>query len=358
MKSFWQRDLAFRLFALVVLGLVGKEVAEAVGVKGTWVLLPAATGAALGFLGGYRYLTGMLNHLLDRIYQVPTPTLIAGVVGLLIALLISALVTLPLSLLPGIYGRLVPMLLAFVLSYLIITFMVKRSADFFRLFGISLGNSERGSRSNALTPQPVVLIDTSALIDGRIADVSLTGFLTGKLIIPDFVLRELQHIADSTDPLRRRRGRRGLEMLTRLQREGTLPLEIVEVGAEEGMEVDDRLVKLAREWVCPIITTDFNLRRVAELHGIKVLNLNDLANAVKPIVMPGEEMELRIIQEGREQGQGVGFMDDGTMVVVDGGKRHLNNRIDVVVTRVLQTAMGRMIFAQPKEVSENGRDKG
>jgi uncharacterized protein YacL len=199
-------------------------------------------------------------------------------------------------------------------------------------------------------------VDTSAIIDGRIADISHTGFIPGQFVIPRFILQELQHIADSSDPLRRRRGRRGLEMLNLLQKESEVPIQISEADFPDVDEVDAKLVKVARNWHCAIITTDFNLNRVAELEGIQVLNLNDLASSVKPVVLPGEDMELRIIQEGKEFGQGVGFLDDGTMVVVEGGRKYLNNKVDVVVTRVLQTAVGRMIFAQIK----NGvsRDRG
>jgi uncharacterized protein YacL len=191
-------------------------------------------------------------------------------------------------------------------------------------------------------------VDTSAIIDGRIADISQTGFIPGSLIIPRFVLDELQHIADSYDAVRRNRGRRGLEMLAKLQKESGVSVEITEMDVKDIREVDGKLVRLAKIFGCGIVTNDFNLNRVAELQGVQVLNVNELANAVRPVVLPGEEMAVRIIQEGKEFGQGVGFLDDGTMIVVEGGRRHINNRIDVVVTRVLQTAAGRMIFAHPK----------
>ncbi|MCK4723700.1 MAG: PIN domain nuclease, partial [Dehalococcoidia bacterium] len=189
---------------------------------------------------------------------------------------------------------------------------------------------------------------TSAIIDGRIADISETGFIPGSLIIPRFVLDELHHIADSYDAVRRNRGRRGLEMLTKLQKESGVSVEITEMDVKDVREVDSKLVKLAKIFGCAILTNDFNLNRVAELQGVQVLNVNELANAVRPVVLPGEEMAVRIIQEGKEFGQGVGFLDDGTMIVVEGGRRYINSSIDVVVTRVLQTAAGRMIFAHPK----------
>jgi uncharacterized protein YacL len=196
-----------------------------------------------------------------------------------------------------------------------------------------------------------LLVDTSAIIDGRIADISQTGFLHGTLVVPRFVLNELQHIADSPDPLRRNRGRRGLDMLNRLQKDSTTPVEIADVDAREVPDVDGKLVKLARLTGSPVLTNDFNLNRVAELQGVRVLNVNQLANALKPVVLPGEEMAIEIIQEGKEFNQGVGYLDDGTMIVVENGRRYLHAQVDIVVTRVLQTVAGRMIFAQPKSNS-------
>jgi uncharacterized protein YacL len=273
-----------------------------------------------------------------------------GVVGLLIALFVSALLTLPLSLLPGTSGRIAPVIAAIILSYALMTSLVKRSNEIFRLFGL---NTESYDSDHIQS----MLVDTSVVIDGRIGDVSQTGFMSGRLVIPNFVLQELQHIADSADPLRRRRGRRGLDLLARLQKESPIPVELVEIPLEDGETVDAKLVKVARGWGCPILTTDFNLRQVAEVQGVKVLNLNDLAVALKPVVLPGEEMGLRIVQEGTEPGQGVGFLDDGTMVVVQGGRPYISTQVDVTITRVHQTAMGRMIFAQPSESSGNSRGR-
>jgi uncharacterized protein YacL len=186
------------------------------------------------------------------------------------------------------------------------------------------------------------------IADGRIADISQTGFIGETMLVPRFVLNELQHIADSSDPLRRNRGRRGLDMLNRLQKESVVPIRVSDIDIEELREVDDKLVMLAKQLHCPIITNDYNLNRVAELQGVVVLNINELANAVKAVFLPGETMGVRIIQEGKEVGQGVGYLDDGTMVVVENGKRHINQNIDVTVTKVLQTPAGRMIFAQPQ----------
>jgi uncharacterized protein YacL len=195
---------------------------------------------------------------------------------------------------------------------------------------------------------PRVVVDTSAIIDGRIADIAEAGFLQGTLVVPQVVLEELQRIADSPDTTRRARGRRGLEIVARLQKEDRVPVEIADETLADIPEVDAKLVAMARARSGVILTNDFNLNRVAEIQGIRVMNVNSLANALKPAVLPGEELRVRVIQEGKEAGQGVGFLDDGTMIVVEGGARLLDREVGVVVTRVLQTVAGRMIFAQPR----------
>jgi uncharacterized protein YacL len=211
-----------------------------------------------------------------------------------------------------------------------------------------LRRADPAGRGGERRGDPHIVVDTSAIIDGRIAEIVESGFIYGTLVIPRFVLDELQHIADSSDTLRRNRGRRGLEILARMQKEPGTPVEIVEDDVPEVAEVDAKLVALARARSRVILTNDFNLNRVAELQGVRVMNINSLANAVKPAVLPGEELRVRVIQEGKEAGQGVGFLDDGTMIVVEGGARHIDRDLDVSVTRVLQTVAGRMIFAQPR----------
>jgi uncharacterized protein YacL len=191
-----------------------------------------------------------------------------------------------------------------------------------------------------------VLLDTSVIIDGRIADISRTGFIEGEMLVPRFVLTELQHIADSSDALRRNRGRRGLDMLHRLRNEAVTPLRITDTDIEGVREVDDKLVLLAKRLHCPIVTNDYNLNRVAELQGIRVLNINELANAVKALFLPGESLVAKIVQEGKEVGQGVAYLDDGTMVVVEDGESYIGREVEVIVTKVLQTAAGRMLFAR------------
>ena len=192
------------------------------------------------------------------------------------------------------------------------------------------------------------------IIDGRIVDVSLTGFIEGEMLVPRFVLTELQQVADSSDPLRRRRGRRGLDMLQRLQSESVAPVRIVDMDVQDARTVDDKLVLLARRLNCPILSNDYNLGRVAELQGVRVLNVNALANAVKAVVLPGEPLAVEIVREGRESGQGVAYLDDGTMIVVEDGGDSIGEERDVTVTKVLQTAAGRMLFARLDSTAPDG----
>jgi uncharacterized protein YacL len=219
--------------------------------------------------------------------------------------------------------------------------MVTRQKEIFGALGVRLTREKQERKEER------VVLDTSVIIDGRIADISQTGFISGDIVVPRFVLNELQHIADSPDTLRRNRGRRGLDILNKLQKESLVPIRILEKDYRDISEVDQKLVRLAKELDCAIVTNDYNLNRVAELQGIKVLNINELANAVKTVVLPGESITVHIIQEGKELGQGVGYLDDGTMVVVEDGRRFIDDTIEVNVTRTLQTVAGRMIFAQP-----------
>lgn len=194
--------------------------------------------------------------------------------------------------------------------------------------------------------EEVTVVDTSAIIDGRIQDILKTKFLEGKIVIPRFVLKELQQIADSTDPIKRQRGRRGLEILNAVQKEAGVNLSLHEEEFPEVKEVDGKLVKLALLLQAKILTVDFNLNHVASFQGVKVLNMNELANALKPVVFPGEQMQIKLLKEGKEYNQGVGYLDDGTMVVVEDGRRLIGQEIKVVVTSVLQTPAGRMIFTK------------
>jgi uncharacterized protein YacL len=210
------------------------------------------------------------------------------------------------------------------------------------------GRLQGRDRSTRVSKRVPKIVDTSVIIDGRIADIVQTGFLEGPLVVPRFVLTELQHIADSSDVLKRNRGRRGLDILNRIQKESRVQVQVIERDFEELSDVDSKLVRLAKLLEGNVVTNDFNLNKVAELQGVRVLNINELVNAVKPLVLPGEEMVVHLIKDGKEQGQGVGYLDDGTMIVVDGGRRYIGESIGVLVTNVLQTNAGRMIFAKPK----------
>lgn len=212
-------------------------------------------------------------------------------------------------------------------------------------------NSVRTAKSKHLTPgSQFKILDTSAIIDGRIADLCQTGFLEGVLVVPSFVLGELQKIADSADALRRNRGRRGLDLLNKMQKENQIDIKIFDCDYEELTEVDTKLLRLAREMEAKVVTNDFNLNKVAEIYGVEVLNINELSNAIKPLVLPGEEMMVHVLRDGKEYGQGIGYLDDGTMIVVEGGKNFIGLDLEILVTSVLQTSAGRMIFAKPKDV--------
>ena len=345
-------DFFARLIGMVVLGFGGWELGLVIsGGAETpdymrWVLSLALAGGALGLLLTPYFTTKPAAWTVKQIRQMPASDLLAGTVGLVIGLIISALLALPLSMLPDYFGKVLPFVAAVVLAYLGIATMVMRQRDLYQLLGRQV--AVPGKEGKRWAGTGYVVVDTSAIIDGRIADVCRTGFVQGTLLIPRFVLNELQQIADSQDILRRNRGRRGLDMLSKLQKEAFVPVEISDIDFEEIHDVDGKLVKAGKTLRSPIVTNDYNLNRVAELQGVRVLNINELANAVKSVVMPGEEMAVRIIQEGKEVNQGVAYLDDGTMVVVEGGRRFLNNQLDIVVTRVLQTVAGRMIFAQPK----------
>jgi len=216
-------------------------------------------------------------------------------------------------------------------------------------------SGEGGSGSSWTNLNRTILLDTSVIIDGRVADIARSGFLPGTLLIPRFVLNELQYIADSPDGLRRQRGRRGMEVLSELQKLPNILVRISDIDVDGVREVDDKLIVLGKQLKSPVLTNDYNLNRIAELQGVTVLNINELANAVKSVVLPGEVLNINIFQEGKEMGQGVGYMDDGTMVVVENGKDYIGEYMDVHITKVLQTAAGRMIFARVEET--NGKKK-
>lgn len=288
----------------------------------------------------------------SEIQNVPTSDIALGSVGLIVGLVIAYLVSQPLYKLEVPFlGVAVSIILYSMLGYFGIKIATRNRDDIASALG-NFSNSKRGIKEknkSSYKSCPKVL-DTSVIIDGRIADICKTGFIEGPLVIPVFVLEELQHIADSSDGLKRNRGRRGLDILNKIQKELEIEIIIHEKKFDDISEVDSKLLKLTQFLNGKIITNDYNLNKVAEVQGIDVLNINDLANAVKPVVLPGEEMIVQVVRDGKESGQGLAYLDDGTMIVVESGRRFLNETIDVVVTSVLQTSAGRMIFAKPKSL--------
>jgi len=317
-------------------------------------LFSTPLAGAWGLLGGL--LIATLTLLLERgVKGIPLRSFIGSFIGLILGMMTANLVSnvffsnlvnaeqFTLPLLGGLYG---------VCGYIGLRVGFKKGEEI-QCSGWNLlsKNAPRGE-----CPK---ILDTSVIIDGRISDITETGFLEGPLMIPQFVLNELQHIADSSDPVKRTRGKRGLEVLQHIQKQANVDVKIVEKDYPSVREVDSKLIELAKEVRGKIITNDSNLNKVAQLQGIEVLNINALANSLKPVVLPGEEMNVKILKEGKEMGQGVAYLDDGTMIVVENGRKQIGKTLDVVVTSVLQTPAGRMIFARLKEESarENrGRD--
>jgi uncharacterized protein YacL len=356
-------EFIFRLLGMLVFGIGGFYLVKYIAPLAEWNDAEK-TRAVIGFV-----LLGVLVGLIltplltvrpiraarRLLGQVSSRTLLAGLFGLVVSLLVAALLAFPLSYLPPPFSQILPFAVAVILAYLGVAVFVARQNDILSVFSLipSRGTDSKAKASTADTSRSI-LLDTSVIIDGRIVDIVGTGFLAGSLLIPRFVLAELQHIADSGDKLRRQRGRRGLEVLANLQKEPRIPVHISDIDVEGAREVDDKLVILARQMHAPILTNDFNLNRVAELQGVTILNINDLANAVKAVFLPGEELMVKIIQEGREARQGVGYLDDGTMVVVQDGSELVGQDVQTSVTKVLQTAAGRMIFAKPEGNSKPG----
>lgn len=355
-------DLIFRFIGLIVFAIIGFVLVEPVFSLIKLVdpqivnLVPYQIGASavLAVIGFWVFPYITLHPVLwirSYLVKISGQTLLAALVGLVVGLILAALVTIPIAQLPSPFREVLPFMAVLFFGYLGVAIAESRSRDF--------GDFLRSFRRSSRTPTPdssskgirekTILMDTSVIIDGRIVDIAHTGFLPGGLIIPRFVLNELQYVADSAENLRRQRGRRGIEVVSQLQKDKTISVTVVDLDVEGIRDVDEKLISLARQMHIPILTNDFNLNKIAELQGVKILNINDLANAVKSILMPGETLSVKVIQEGKEMGQGVAYLDDGTMVVIEEGQKMLNHEILVMVTKVLQTAAGRMIFAKPTE---------
>jgi uncharacterized protein YacL len=283
---------------------------------------------------------------LRAVQELSTAEFVTAIIGLFLGLLLGLLLGLPLAALPEPIGTVAPIGISLFLGLAMVGLTVAKRHDLITA-AESLGILRPTSTDGGSGPR--ILVDTSAIIDGRIADIADSGFLYGVLIVPRFVLDEVQRLADSADNLRRTRGRRGLEILGRMRKEGATSVRVTDEDVPGVAEVDSKLVELAKRGGRAILTNDLNLNRIADLQGVRVLNVNSLANAVKPALLPGEELKVRVIQPGKDAGQGVGYLDDGTMVVVEGGARAIDEEVNVTVTRVLQTVAGRMIFAQPRQ---------
>ena len=314
--------------------------------------LSTLIGLIAGILLASPIMTGAVRltvFLEQHLQKTPTQDLVMGSVGLIIGLIIANLIGSLLSFL-GLIGKILWVLLTLLLAYLGLSIGIKKREELMALFAnFPKFGKERAAKPDGRNPHYKIL-DTSVIIDGRIADLCESGFIEGVLLIPAFVLEELRHIADSPDLLKRNRGRRGLDILNQMRKNTEIKVQIYDNnrGLEDIAEVDTKLVKLAQKLPRKITTNDNTLNNAAQFHGVNVLNNYELANAVKPVVLPGEEMVVHLVKDGKEVGQGVAYLDDGTMVVVDNGKRYMNQTIPVLVTSVLQTAAGRMIFAKPK----------
>lgn len=297
----------------------------------------------------FRKLRKLVKFIEGELQKIPASDIALGTGGLIVGLIIAYLISQPFYKLgPPYIGVAISVVLYIVFGYLGMIIPTRKREDILSALPILAKKASKdnpGSKSEKGSIPKI--LDTSVIIDGRIADICKTGFIEGPLIIPEFVLAELQHIADSSDDLKRNRGRRGLDILNIIQKELDIEVIISDKKYEEEKAVDSKLLKLTKELDGKILTNDYNLNKVAEVQSIAVLNINDLANAVKPIVLPGEEMVVQVIKDGKESGQGLAYLDDGTMIVVESGKKYIGDTIEVLVTSVLQTSAGRMIFAKP-----------
>ncbi len=344
-------EFILRIIGMVVLGIGGAYWAfQLTPNEPINMIIFSLVGALTGLILTPYFTTRPAKGIRSILGRLAAESLFAALAGLIVGLLIAALLAFPLSLLPRPFSQILPFIGVIVFSYIGISLFVMRQGDIMGLLSTLSGRGGEGGSSTAWTNlNRNILLDTSVIIDGRVADIAKTGFLPGTLLIPRFVLNELQYIADSPDGMRRQRGRRGMEVLAELQKLPNVLVRISDINVDGVREVDDKLIVLGKQLKSPVLTNDYNLNRIAELQGVTVLNINELANAVKSVVLPGEALRINVIQEGKEQSQGVGYMDDGTMVVVENGKDYIGEYMEVNITKVLQTAAGRMIFGRVDE---------
>ena len=341
-------ELVLRIVGMILLGVGGWQLGQYLAGAAPpqyymrYVVVLMLAGVAFGGLLTPYLTIKPFQSIRRKIRQLPAQELFAIILGLVVGLIVAALLSPVLAILPSPFGDYLPFVAALIFGYLGMAVMVMRQRDILAIVGSRFSGDGAGSRE-----ERPVLLDTSVIIDGRIADISQTGFISGTMLVPRFVLAELQHIADSADVLRRNRGRRGLDMLNRLKEESVVPVRITDMDAPDAHQVDDKLIQLAKNLRCPVLTNDYNMNRVAQLQGVLVLNINELANAVKSVLLPGETITVKVIQEGKELGQGVGYLDDGTMIVVEEGRPFIGQTIPILVKKVLQKTEGRLVFAQP-----------
>lgn len=349
---------AFQIFLIIFGGILGflylPSLIELLGFTDLFNgvvlrIIGFVLGALLFFLLTLLFLDAIINWVKageEFIFKIPVTDFLFGILGMILGLIVAALLSQTVKIIP-VVNLVVPIFLSILLGYFGFRVGFKKRDEIMSIFSLGKLSKEKQKKESAFKYEHKIL-DTSVIIDGRIADICRTGFIEGILVIPSFVLEELQHIADSSDTLKRNRGRRGLDILNKIQKELDIKVVIYEGDFEEIQEVDSKLVKLAKVLEGKVVTNDFNLNKVCELQGVPVLNINDLSNAVKPIVLPGEELNVQVIKDGKEHNQGIAYLDDGTMIVVEGGRDFIGHHIDVLVTSVLQTSAGRMIFAKPK----------
>lgn len=340
-----------RIAGMIIGALAGARLgilaAPALGIPDNLVwLLTMLTGALAGLILTPLLTVKPVRRLHAALREMPIESLIMAAIGTVFGLLIGLLLSYPLSLTGAPLSNLLPPVTSIVLAYVCGTTFTLRAREIWDLIGTRL-DSQR-AKMLSMQGSRQLLLDTSVLIDGRIVDIAKTGFVGGTLLVPAFVLAELHQVADSADMLRRNRGRRGLAKLNELQHSDAITVKIIEDDVQGITEVDHKLVALAQQLNAPIVTNDYNLNRVAEAQGVIVLNINLLANAVRTIYIPGETFPIHVIQEGRDVAQGVGYLEDGTMVVVENGRQYMDRTINVTVTRLINRETGRMIFAVPE----------
>jgi len=339
-------------------GLIGYEIIPGIKaissieilINQKWLLsiLSFIIGSIFGFIIfilSHKKLSSLGEGFITNFLRIPTQNILSAVIGLIVGLIIANLLAYSLSFIPFV-GNYLPIILNVALGLLGIIMGLSKKEESVNFYKRSIGRFKKKDKVSQYQPK---ILDTSVIIDGRVADICQTDFLEGELIIPRFVLNELQAIADSSEPLKRNRGRRGLDVLNRINKIHSNKIKIVSQDYHDLKSVDTKLIRLAKEMDAKVLTNDYNLNKLAQLESVSVLNINDLSNALKSVILPGEELVTQIIKEGKESAQGIAYLDDGTMIVVENGIKNIGDKVKVTVTSILQTPAGRMIFGRVKE---------